>query len=279
MGARPSSFKKGGGYLNEVDATIVGYTFEAGETTKVKKGPRKGEDFTPLSLVPQFEIDGDDESKDEPKTQRLLIGDADAYGDIEEDGQVLMTPDGQSIGARSEAGIFIASLCDGGFDENLFEDSNESIDFRPMIGTRVRLVQEVNAEKTAKQGKQKGKNGQEYDRKDLKVATVHAMPEDAPAAPAKGSSKTAAKPAAKGGKPAKVNVGELATDTLKEILGEAKGNTMAKSKISMEVLKKLMKNPAREDVREWLSDTENISGIDGVTFNEKKGTLTLDDAE
>lgn len=286
MGARPSSFKKGGGYLNEVDATIVGYTFEVGEEAVIKKGARKGETFTPLSLVPQFEVDGDDESKDEPKTQRLLIGDANAYGDVEDDDHTLLTPEGQAIGAKSEAGLFIASLCspiDGGdgFDEELFDDDAEKINFEPMIGTRVRLVQQVNAEKTARQGKQVGKNKKEYDRKDLLVQSVL---ESAPAKPAKGG-KAAVKPApagkpAKGGKPAKVaDVSEKAVDTLKEILSESKDQTLAKSKLSMAVLKKLMKDSDREAVREWLFDDDNLGGIDGVTFNPKKQTITLDDAD
>lgn len=293
MGARPSSFKKGGGYLNEVDATIVGYTFEIGDTTTIKSGNRKGEDFTPFSLVPQFEVDGDDESKEEPKTQRLLIGDAVAMGAtdedneslLEEDGQVWLTPDGQGIGSKSEAGIFLASLVEGGFDENLFDDDDERVDFRPMIGTRVRLVQEINEEKTKRQGKQKSKkNGKEYDRKDLKVATVHALPGAAPKG-AKASSGKAAPAAAKGkdakgGKSAKkADISEKAIETLKGLLADAKDNTIVKGKLSMAVLKALTKDSDREAVREWLFDDDNLAGIDGVEFNAKKGSIKLVDSD
>lgn len=272
---RPSSFKKGGGYLNEVDATIVGYTFEAGEEAVVKRGARKGETFTPLSFIPQFEVDGDDESKNEPKTQRLLIGDADSFGDVEEDGQVLSTPNG--FPARSEAGIFIASLCDGGFPDTNFDDNPEVADFRPMIGTRVRLVQEVNADKT----KWQGKDGKLHDHKDLKVATVHALPEDAsPNTKGKGTAKSTKPATGKAGKAAKepeVDIAELAIETLKDILGNQKDGTIAKSKLSMAVLKTLMKDPNREAVREWLFDDDNLEGIDGVTYNKKKGTITIDE--
>ena len=44
MGARPSSFKKGGGFLNEVDALITGMVFESGDTYPIKKGSRTGEE-------------------------------------------------------------------------------------------------------------------------------------------------------------------------------------------------------------------------------------------
>lgn len=275
MGARPSSFKKGGGYLNEVDVEIIGYTFEVGDEALVKKGPRKGETFTPLSLVPEFKVDGDDE----PKTQRLLIGNADAYGDIEDDGHTLLTPDGQAIGAKSEAGLFIASLCDGGFDETLFDDDDTRINFEPMIGTRCRLVQQTNEEKTKRQGRQKGKDGKEYDRKDLLVQTVHAAPDakSAGKTTSKGASKSA-KPSAKPGKAKAVDVAELAAETLRAICGEQKDNTIAKSKLSMAVLKKLMKDENREAVREWLFDDDNLAGLDGFTFNPKKQTITLDEA-
>lgn len=278
MGARPSSFKKGGGYLNEVDVTLVGYTFEVGEPSKIKKGDRKGEDFTPLSLVPQFEVDGDDASKDEPKTQRLLIGDAEAFGEVSEDGLTLATPDGQGISSKSEAGLFIASLCANGFPETRFSDDDSEINFEPMIGTRMRLVQQTNVEKTKRQGKQKGKDGKEYDRRDLLVATVHELPGEKKAA-----GKTGAKPgassksAAKGKKADDVDIAELAGETLRDILSEAKDNTIAKSKLSMAVLKKLTRDENRETVREWLFDDDNLGSVEGVTYNAKKQTITLDD--
>src|SRR3990167_4916255 len=106
MGARPSSFKKGGGFLSGVDATITGYEYFTGETVQIKRGDRKGEDFTPLHLVPTFRVDG----ADEDVSQRLLIGDASNFGEVSEDGKTLFTPERQSFGRNSEAGIFVESL-------------------------------------------------------------------------------------------------------------------------------------------------------------------------
>ncbi len=265
MGARPSSFKKGGGgYLNEVDATIVGYTFEAGESVEVKKGPRKGEEFAPLVLIPEFQVDGEDDVK----TARLLLGDANGYGDITDNGQVVQTPDGQSISAKCEVGIFIGSLVDGGFPEDLFSDDPDSIDFRPMIGTRVRLVQEVNADKTKRQGKQKGKDGKEYDRRDLKVATVHSLPE-AKAAPAK-----AGKAAPKGKAAKAVSIDAEAAAVLKTILNAAPDNKILKTKLSMAVLR-TAKGDNKEAVRTFLFDDDNLAAIEGVDYDAKKGLISL----
>ena len=263
-------FKRGGGYLNEVDVTIVGYQWTVGDEATIKKGSRKGETFTPLSLEPEFLVDGEDE----PKTQRLLLGDANGYGEVTDDGAVLQTPDGQGIGERSEVGIFLQSLISGGFDGDLFGDDETAIDLRPMIGARVRLVQEVNVEKTKRQGKQQGKDGKEYDRRDLKVATFHGMAEAAPKAKA-GAKPAAGKDAPKGKKEPVVDIAELATATLLEILSEQKDNSIAKSKLSMAILKKLNKDANREAVREWLFDDDNLEGIDGVDYNKKKGTLTV----
>ena len=97
MGARPSSFKKGGGFLNEVDALITGMTFESGDTYPIKKGPRKGEEFTPLSLTVSARVDG----AEEDVSKRLLISDASRFGDVSADGTTLATPHGQTISAFS----------------------------------------------------------------------------------------------------------------------------------------------------------------------------------
>jgi hypothetical protein len=221
MGARPSSFKRGGGYLNGVDVTLVGYTFLVGDAAEIKKGNRKGEMFTPLSLVPEFQEDGASETK----TQRLLIGDATNFGDVSEDGLTLDTPDGQVFGASSEAGIFLASLCDSPvFPEDRFEDTNERINLEPMIGTRMRLVQEVNAEKTKRQGQQTGKDGKMYDRKDLKVGEVYSVAATGKAA--KG------KPVA-GKKAAVVEFdAQDAADTVLPVIVEKAGGTLQKRQLS-----------------------------------------------
>src|ERR1035437_5599071 len=144
MSARPSSFKKGGGFLNEVDALITGLTFESGDTFQVKKGSRKGEDFTPLSLPVSARVDGAE--GDGPK--RLLMSDATRFGEVSADGTTLATPDGQTISAFSEAGIFINSLVnpveggDGFPESRLGENDDPEITYRPVGGRGVRFIQQ-----------------------------------------------------------------------------------------------------------------------------------------
>jgi hypothetical protein len=266
---RPTAFKRGGGgFLNGVDAVFTGYSFLTGETVKIKNGARKGEDFTPLSLVPTFRVDG----ADADVSQRLLIGDADNYGPVSEDGLTLEMGDG-AIGASSEAGIFIDSLVEGGFPVENFDEDETTLNLEPVIGTRLRLVQEVNADKTKRQGKQKNeKTGKEYDRRDLKVATVH----EVGAGPAK---------AAKGGKPAKgakapkaADVSELAAATLTDILA-ANDGSIATAKLKMKVFAAFgAKHPQRDQrdaVIAYLTDTDNFAALDGISYDAKKGTLSI----
>jgi hypothetical protein len=269
MGARPSSFKKGGGYLNNVDAEIIGYQFVVGETAKIKKGNRKGEDFTPLSLVPEFKVDG----ADQPLTQRLLIGDSDDFGgEVSEDGLTIETPEGQAFNASSEAGIFLASLCEAGFPESNFEDTNERINLEPMIGTRVRLVQEINVEKTKRQGQQKGKDGKLYDRKDLKVAEVLGV---ATMKSKSAATKTvAAKSVSKSNGKASVSVEDLADETLMAILSDTKTGSLNRRLIAAKAHMKLgPKHPQGDEVRRLIysEDYLNAAAERGLITYEQSG--------
>ena len=90
--------------------------------------------------------------------------------------------------------------------------------------------------------------------------------------PAKGSKPVAGKPAAKAKGP---SIADLAAEALVVILGKEKGNTIATSKVSMAVLK-TVKGENKEAIREYLLDDDNLGSIEGVTYNAKKGTLTLD---
>ena len=277
MGARPSSFFKGGGMFNG-EGKITGYEFFVGDTTKVKNGPRKGEDFTPLSLNVSFRMDG----ADQDVSKRLLIGDADTYGDVTDGNQVLQTPDGQNISAKSEAGIFIATLCDNGFDETRFSDTNESIDYRPMIGTRIVLVNEVNEEKTKRQGKEKNKTtGKEYDRRDLKVARVLALPTATPAsgrAMARTTSASTSNSRANGSGKADTALETLASETLVNILADTKEGTLPKSKLRMKVIAALgPKHPQRADVEKLLHNDAFLAAVEGVAYDpaDKAQTIAL----
>lgn len=263
MGARPSSFKRGGGYLNNVTATVVGYSFLVGEPAEMKKGDRKGEMFTPLSLVPEFQEEG----ASDVKTQRLLIGEATDYGDVEDDGLTLLTPEGQAIPASSEAGIFLASLCDSPeFPEDRFEETDERINLEPMIGTRLVLVQEVNAEKTTRQGKQKGKNGKEYDRKDLKVKEVLSV------AAIKGV-KASAKSSGKGAKPVEVDIDKVA-DAVVPGLVEKAGGSLARKQLGARLQVTKTKFPAYAGV--WVAVSARVQSEEYLADAAERGIIGYD---
>lgn len=265
---RPSGFKRGGGYLNGVDVTITGYEFLIGDEAIIKKGDRKGEIFTPLSLVPSFRADG----AEEDQSQRLLIGDADNFGGVSKDGLTLDLGEGRITGS-CEAAVFIDSLCAGGFPPENFDEDETTLNLEPMIGTRVHLVQDVNADKTKRQGKQKGKDGKEYDRRDLKVKTVI----DLPTAKGKpnGAAKTPAKKAA-AGKTAQVDLAALASDTLREILADADNNSIKIAKLKMAVIAKLgVKHPQREGVTVQLADPAFLVDVEGVNYDVKTASVSL----
>src|ERR1035437_3515836 len=180
MSARPSSFKKGGGFLNEVDALITGLTFEVGDTHQIGKGKKRaGEDFTPLSLTVMARVDG----AEEDVSKRLLISDASRFGDVSADGTTLATPDGQAIAASSEAGIFINSLVNPteggeGFPEDRLMEDDTEVSYQPVVGTRVRFVQQA-ATGTRAGKTQKGKDGREWPVRELVVAKVYDLPQAA----------------------------------------------------------------------------------------------------
>lgn len=280
MGARPSQFKKGGGFLNNVDGVITDYQFTDefnGEPFKAGKDPKtKKEKFHSLYCVLSVRVDG----ADEDVTTTLFVGGADDF-EVSDDGHAL-TPaeDGRELGAGTPFAKLITSLVEAGFPEtNLPEDE---INYESIIGTRVRFTQKKDEEGTKRLGKRKDKKtGKEYDRQDLVIDQVYDLPGSA--APAKAGKAAPAK-AGKGGKAQAPDVSELALDTLKAVLKRA-GGSIAKGKpLSMAVLAKLMKHPQREEVRLFLLEDSNLQEFadaddSDVTFNAKKGVITLVQAD
>lgn len=274
MGARPSSFRKAGGFLNNVDGVITGYTFTDefnGEPFRPGRDPKtKKERFHSLYWVPTVLVDG----ATEDVNTTLFAGRADDW-DVSEDGHTL-TPveDGRELGAGTAFAKFITSLVEAGFPEtNLPEDV---INYECIVGTRVRFVQKTNVEDTKKLGKRKDKKtGREYDRQDLVVDQVY----DLPGVETKSNGKTAkpaGKPASTSKPPAKAAVGlpetgleDLAKSTLLEIISDADGK-IVKSKLSMKVLTKLMKHPQREDVRKLIFTDDFLAQEDGWSYNKAK---------
>jgi hypothetical protein len=300
MGSRPSSFKRGGGFLNNVDATIRDYQFtdefngEPWKAGKIKDLKGKMIDRPHgLNLFMTFRVDG----ADEDTTVTLKAASNFDLFEVSDDGHVVTSAEGGecSLGQGSAAGKFLYSLCNcesgDSFPEDLFSDDPDSIDLSPMIGTRLRLVQrnytaeELDAVKRlGASEKRKGKDGKEYNRQSLVVDQVY----DLPGTEAKSNGKAAkGKPAttktaaqAKGKKaaePEEVDIKDLSTETLKTIAGDNDGK-VEKRKLSMAILKLMPRHPQREDVRKWVYDDDNLAELveEGViTYNKAKGLIEL----
>lgn len=280
-GARPSSFKKGGGFLDGVDCVIVDYQFtDEFNGEPFKPGKIKGSDGKPmdkphsLNVLLTVRVDGADENT----TTTLKAAKDFADWTVSEDGHTV-TPneDGANLAAGTAFAKLISSLCSvGGFDENLLPENE--INYEAIIGYRVRLVQQVDEERTRKYGQKKDKkSGKAFDRKDLVVDQVYGVAEPAPKSkggkanpPSKSAKKTAPVVEAE-----EVDVEQLSKDTLGSIVADA-GGSIAKSKISMKVLTKLMQHPNREDVRKLIFTDEFLALEDGWKYNKAKQLVTIE---
>lgn len=290
-GARPSSFKKGGGFLDGVDLVIKDYQFtDEFNGEPFKPGKIKGSDGKPiekphtLNVLLTVRVDGADE---DTTTTLKAAGNFDDW-EVSEDGYTI-TPveDGKELAAGTAFAKFISSLCEAplaGGGENTIEQllPEDSINYQSIIGTRLRTVQKTDDERTKKFGqKVDKKTGKKYDRKDLVVETVYELSGAEPAKPAKSKGGKANPPSktAKGKPAPAANAGEdldtLSKTTLIEILADA-GGSIAKSKLSMKVLTKLMKHPQREDVRKLIFTDDFLAQEDGWSYDKAKQLVTLE---
>src|SRR5262245_2878038 len=99
-GARPSGFKKPGGYLNNVEGNISDYKFGTEFPGAEKKAPKKskGEDeFHSLYFWVEVTPDGGAEAQ----STTLFVGSADDF-EISDDGKTL-TPVDENFGLRSNS--------------------------------------------------------------------------------------------------------------------------------------------------------------------------------
>jgi len=283
VGARPSTFRKGGGgFLNNVDGVIAGYRFtDEFNGEAFVPGKVNGKDKF-HSLFMEISIRLDNATEDE--MQNLFAGNYEDY-EVSDDGLTLAAAGGGecSIGLNTPAGKFITSLVEKGFPEANLSDDEESINFEPVLGTRVRFVQEVVIGKDGKPRKRiakKGKfKGREFDDTTTVIGQVYDLP-------GKAGKKGAAATSGKKGKAADADedddsdeaIETLASETLVDIVKANKGK-MAKEKLSMAILQKLMKHPSREAVRKLLKSDDFLEKENGWDYNAKKGVVTVEDED
>jgi hypothetical protein len=258
MGFR--SALKGGGLFTG-DGTLGQFRFSA-----IAPGDKKAGKWAYIVLA--FKADG----KDKEDTQHLFLGGADQYQFKEGGTEAISLNDktGEAteksrIGKKTPAGLFFRTLyaaadaADTDLDTVLPDiDAGEALDFSALAGARVSLGQEIDVKATADLGKRKGSDGNEYDRTNTIVESFYSLEEDA--APAK--------PAAKGGKPAKGNdnaardkADAIVTALIAESLKANKkgGGEVPISKFKMAALRSLGKDSDKDAVQALLKSEDYLN--------------------
>ena len=275
MGRR-AEFGGGGGLFSNKDYTCLGYQF----TTDPP--------FANTGGYVYCTIDQQEDGKDTADNQSLFVGDPASF-EISKDGLELTPEGGARIGRDTPLARFMSSMqepTEGGEGHPGVMDDDESvIAFRPIIGSRYRLVQQpldvAELAKLKAKGKattRKGKDGKEYPLTNTVVAKFYSV---GSGKPSKGSGKPAS---ASGGKvkAQAVDVAALATDALQAVLRAAPDQTLAVAraitKVGLNVMQRDEPEAGQaEAVKKWLGDPANLDDVDGVMFNAKKQMVTLDE--
>lgn len=278
-------FKKGGGgFLNGVDGTIVGYKFETKEWEAKKKG---GNDYSTLSV----QLDVMQDGADEPVPQFIQAGFFYPENQsVSDDGLTLESDsDGPIIRDDTDWARFIGSLIDAGFPESKLEEGNGR-NFECIIGTRVTFKREVDVEGTKRFGKRKDKNDpkKEYNRDWLLVSTVLSMPDEKKGKGGKAVAKPTAKTAAPAKGKGKPVVEEADTDTadavIVELVSAAKDEKLPRAQVSSAVVRYALTNKLaaadREALRKQLFDEAYLTdaaerGIISYNSKDKKQIIGL----
>lgn len=287
MGARPSSYKGGGGFLNDVDGVIrdIQFTDEFnGKPFEPGKKPGTKEDkFHSLFAAVTVQVDGAEDTV----TQHLFVGDYDQWEIGENGTSVVPHDEANQFGQSAPFSKFVASLVKAGFPE---EDLPEDFEFEVLKGQRCRFGQEVVIDRKTNKPKvrvaKKGKfKGREFPDTTTIVTAYYGMEEDeAPVVKGKTTSKPASgsKPAAavkgKTSKKAEQTPEDLAGTLVIQVLEEAKDSTIKKPKLRMLVLNKLGPgHPQKDAVLEAALDDDFLKTLEGITYSVKSTVLELVD--
>lgn len=279
MGSRKSSFKTGGGGVDQQDGTIVDYEFTdafmgtpyvAGTMKELKTG-RTVEKPHSLNCCLQIRLDGADDNV----LQTLRVAKQYDSWEITDDGHTITPLDGQGLGSSSAFGKFIQSWeAASGIGAESDAVPEGVFNYAPIVGSRVKFIMQDYSEaelasikKLGATEKRVGKDGKEYNRQSLMVETVYSTVTAKPAKLTGKPTSSLAKTGKTNGAAKEVNVDDLATVTLLSILQEAKDQQMAKVRLSVPVLRKLLGNPQMEAVRTRILDDEFLETENGWTFD------------
>lgn len=265
--SRKAVFSSGGGFLNNVDGKIVGYEFTVDPPFANPGGY--------VYLTIKALVDG----KEGVDESSLFFGDGESFT-IAEGGQSVTPIDGAKMGGTTPVAKFIGSL-DATEHEGSLSDDEDVIDFTPIVGARVRFVQEPLSEEEIKKLKAKGKkttregqNGKQYPLTNLVVGAFYGMEAVKAAKGAKGAKATGPKP---------VDVAALSGDVIRTVLAAQPKGAIALGKVSTKVLQEMLTRPEKaqkEAVRQFLANEDSYgddgNAIAGVSYNKKTETISLD---
>jgi hypothetical protein len=252
-------FRTGGGFLNGVAGTITG--------VRVFAEASKNGDFQKLMVQLSIRQDGADVDVSPwpffaGSAEGLTLSDGPSFESED---------DNYRMGGKTDWSDFLIPVLTLAPE---LEDRLTPTDYSGLIGVRCQFIQETDVEKTKQFGKQKGKEGKEYDRKNLRVESVL----DLPTAKAKtnGAAKTVA---AKGTKAAKaVDVSDLARQVVLEVVGD-QGGSIELKRIKMLTFGKFKRNEPNYDQRDavvaFISDNDAVIGMDGLDYDKKTNTISL----
>lgn len=233
---KPAGSGSKGGFLHGASGKIAGYAFDGGT-----EGENKNGRYQPISVKLTIEADGA-----APKSQFLRAGFI--YGDtvISADGLTLEGSDDYLLDPTTEWGMFVQSLVEGEGNRMPEEALGNLRNFAGIVGARVEFKRVTNAAETERRGQRevRGRDGKvrTYDRDNLLVANVIAMPT---------TSKAGAKTAA--AKKATATVDYAAADAaFRTILGNADGGTVQRNALGGAILHYAMKNSLPTEAREAL---------------------------
>lgn len=282
MGFRDAALSKpgGGGRLSNVDGTITDYAFSDQFPYESKQPRKKDKEVYPsLWFNVSVKQDGADEAIIEP----VFAGDNTQWT-VSDDGHTL-SPNEDSENTPRLFGAIVAllgSMFDAGFAEPDYEEGGD-VDLTSLLNQRFRWAQVKDEEGTKRAGKQKGKDGKEYDRRRLEVTQYHGEATQEAPATKRAPVSTFAKSGKSNGaaKNAKVKdeeeLVEYTDATLIDILTAAKNNKIDKSALTGAVTRKLLGNPKREAVRKLMFSDEYLNREEGWLYDQssKGQTITL----
>ena len=279
MNARPAKLSEGGGgKFNNIDGTITDYEFTTVHPF-AKEGQRRKSDFNPLFGVLTATMDG----ATEPDVDVLLVGSADDF-EVSDDGKTI-TPanEGDGIWSKSQWGKLIASMEKAGIATENADYPEGTYNYEPIIGRRVRFMQEQQFDKHGKlkTRKGKGRDGKPRDYDDTTTIVV-ADYGTTPAVRSVGKGQTTGKvatttKAAKGksnGKAIEVDLTDVADEALLKVLAKF-GGTAPKTKLVSAQAQLLLKKDYPDDsdsIRRMLYDDDYLSGA------VERGLIAFDQA-